>query len=66
MKRRAFWLALVVAPVLVTAAWAQDTSLVPVTVDGETVRLAMRIYKPAASGPAPTLVFNHGSTGSGR
>lgn len=40
--------------------------MVPVTVDGETVRLAVRIYRPVASGPVPTLVFNHGSTGSGR
>ena len=44
---------------------AQETSLVPVLVDGETVRLAMRIYKPVAGNPAPTLVFNHGSTGMG-
>ncbi len=39
--------------------------MVSVTVDGETVQLAMRIYKPAIVGPAPTLVFNHGSTGRG-
>jgi dienelactone hydrolase len=38
---------------------------VPVTVDGQAVRLEMRIYRPAANGPAPTLVFNHGSTGLG-
>jgi dienelactone hydrolase len=48
------------------AAQAQEVSLVPVTVDGQPVRLAMRIYRPAGPGPAPTLVFNHGSTGSGR
>src|SRR5229473_1986169 len=44
---------------------AQETSRVPVLVDGETVRLAMRIYKPVSGNPAPTLVFNHGSTGMG-
>src|SRR5258708_26214961 len=44
---------------------AQETSLVPVLVEGETVRLAMRMYKPVAGNPAPTLVFNHGSTGMG-
>ncbi len=66
MSRRVFWLALLVAVPLAPSAWAQEISLVPVTVDGETVRLAMRIYKTAASGPAPTLVFHHGSTGSGR
>jgi dienelactone hydrolase len=39
--------------------------MVPVTVDGATVRLAMRIYTPAGDAPVPTLVFNHGSTGRG-
>ena len=39
--------------------------MVPVTVDGEPVRLEMRIYRPADDTPAPTLVFNHGSTGTG-
>jgi dienelactone hydrolase len=58
---------------LVVVAWlllaggalAQELIMVPVTVDGQSVRLQMRIYQPAAPGPAPTLVFNHGSTGSG-
>jgi dienelactone hydrolase len=40
--------------------------MVPVVVDGQTVRLEMRIYKPAMARPVPTLVFNHGSTGRGR
>ena len=40
--------------------------MVPVVVDGQTVRLEMRIYKPARAGPVPTLVFHHGSTGRGR
>ena len=40
--------------------------MVPVIVDGKTVRLEMRIYKPAGTGRVPTLVFNHGSTGRGR
>ncbi len=48
-----------------SAALAQQASMVPVTVDGQIVRLQMRIYVPPAGGPAPTLVFNHGSTGSG-
>lgn len=47
-------------------ARAQETSIVPVVVDGKTVRLEMRIYKPAQAGPVPTLVFHHGSTGLGR
>jgi dienelactone hydrolase len=38
---------------------------VPVTVDGQRVRLQMRIYTPAAQGRFPTLIFNHGSTGYG-
>jgi dienelactone hydrolase len=64
--RRAFGPALLAALLFAVAAHAQEMSMVPVTVDGQAVRLAMRIYKPVASGPAPTLVFNHGSTGSGR
>ena len=48
-----------------SAAWARDARMVPVTIDGQTVRLEMRIYRPATAGPAPTLVFNHGSTGRG-
>jgi dienelactone hydrolase len=33
--------------------------------DGKPVRLKLLVYKPAGSGPFPTVVFNHGSTGSG-
>ncbi len=39
--------------------------MVPVTVDGEQVRLATITYKPAGTGPFPTLIFHHGSTGRG-
>ncbi|HTR83547.1 MAG TPA: CocE/NonD family hydrolase [Reyranella sp.] len=39
--------------------------MVPVTVDGETVKLAVITHKPAGNGPFPTLVFHHGSTGRG-
>ncbi|HEX7294398.1 MAG TPA: CocE/NonD family hydrolase, partial [Pyrinomonadaceae bacterium] len=49
-----------------SATRAQETSMVPVKVDGKTVRLEMRIYKPSANGPVSTIVFNHGSTGRGR
>ena len=58
-------IALLAPLVLGTAVGAQEATLVPVTVDGERVRLEMRIYRPATSDPAPTLVFNHGSTGRG-
>lgn len=51
--------------ILAGPASAQEPRLVPVTIDGEHVRLEMRVYEPATAGPAPTLVFNHGSTGSG-
>ncbi len=37
--------------------------LVPVIIDGDSIRLQMRIYKPEGEGPFPTLIFNHGSTG---
>jgi dienelactone hydrolase len=50
---------------LAGSASAQEPRMVLVTVDGEHVRLEMRVYEPATAGPAPTLVFNHGSTGSG-
>lgn len=38
---------------------------VPVTIDSERVHLQMRIYKPTKDGKFPTLVLNHGSTGTG-
>lgn len=34
--------------------------------DGKPIRLEYVVYKPAGDGPFPVLVFNHGSTGSGR
>ena len=51
---------------LACPAAGQELRMIPVTVDGETVRLAMRVYHPVGDGPFPTLVFNHGSTGTGR
>lgn len=50
----------------VVPAVAQERALVPVTIDGETVKIATITYKPAGAGPFPTLIFHHGSTGSGR
>jgi hypothetical protein len=58
-------LALLIAFVAPLPARAQDTALVPVHVDGDRVRLAMTIYRPDGGSRLPTLVFNHGSTGSG-
>jgi dienelactone hydrolase len=46
-------------------AQAQERTMMPVSVDGEQVRLAVITYKPAGAGPFPTLIFHHGSTGSG-
>ena len=45
---------------------AQERAMVPLTIDGEPVRLATITYKPTGNGPFPTLIFHHGSTGSGR
>ena len=59
-------IALLVTLLVVSAAQAQETSMVPVMVDGQTVHLEMRIYKPSTEAKVPTLVFNHGSTGNGR
>lgn len=58
---------LVVIGLLIAAlpAGAQDRALVPVTIDGAPVKLATITYKPAGSGPFPTLIFHHGSTGRG-
>ena len=45
---------------------AQERAMVPVTIDGEQVKLATITYKPPGAGPFPTLIFHHGSTGRGR
>jgi pimeloyl-ACP methyl ester carboxylesterase len=65
MSRRRQVLLILTFLAVAAPALAQDVSMVPVTVDGESIRLAMRIYKPTSATPAPTLVFNHGSTGRG-
>lgn len=44
----------------------QEVTMVPVNLDGKVVRLEMNISKPEGSGPFPTIVLNHGSTGDGR
>jgi dienelactone hydrolase len=46
-------------------ALAQERRMIPVTIDGEQVKLATIIYQPAGVGPFPVLIFHHGSTGSG-
>ena len=45
---------------------AQERAMVPLVIDGEQVRLATITYKPPGTGPFPTLIFHHGSTGRGR
>jgi len=54
--------------ILTGAAWAQEPRMVPVTIDGEQVRLEMRVYETTAAGPAPTLVHleTAGSVGTAR
>ncbi len=47
------------------SALAQERSMLPVTIDGEKVKLAAITYKPAGNGPFPVLIFHHGSTGRG-
>jgi dienelactone hydrolase len=46
-------------------ASGQERGMLPVTVDGEQVKLATITYKPAGTGPFPVLIFHHGSTGGG-
>jgi predicted acyl esterase len=48
------------------AAATIEERMVPVIIDGEQVRLAVRIYRPMIDEPLPTLIFHHGSTGTGR
>lgn len=61
------WVRILLIPLLLASpALGQELSMLPVNVGGESVRLAVRIYKPATSGRVPTIVFNHGSSGSGR
>ena len=59
----------VVALALVLAsnspAQAQERTMMPVTIDGEQVKIATITYRPTGTGPFPTLIFHHGSTGSG-
>ena len=38
----------------------------PLTVDGETLLFVLRVYTPEGKGPFPSVIFHHGSTGSGR
>jgi dienelactone hydrolase len=39
--------------------------MVPLTIDGETIRLAAITYTPPGNGPFPVLIFHHSSTGRG-
>jgi endonuclease YncB( thermonuclease family) len=67
LRRRLSWLLLTLCLVAAPGALsAQERAMVPVTIDGEQVRLATITYKPSGNGPFPTLVFHHGSTGDGR
>lgn len=50
----------------VGSAWGQERTMVPVTLDGEQVRLAVISYKPPGTGPFPTLIFHHGSIDGGK
>ena len=42
-----------------------EQMMVPLSLDGEQVRLAVRVYRPEGAGPFPTLIYHHGSTGWG-
>jgi dienelactone hydrolase len=51
---------------LAATAAAQEVLMLPLEIDGERVRLEVRVFKPEGTGPFPTVIFHHGSTGSGR
>lgn len=63
---------LVLGVILWSRAEAQPATMWPevealtVVIDGEPVRLVMKVYRPPGPGPFPTLIFHHGSTGFGR
>ena len=42
-----------------------EQRLVPVSIDGQTIRLVVRVFRPDGNGPFPTLIFHHDSTGYG-
>jgi dienelactone hydrolase len=48
------------------AVAAQEILMLPLQIDGEPVRMEVRVFKPQGNGPFPTLIFHHGSTGNGR
>lgn len=64
LRRAAQWLAGLLVLAIAGPALAQS-AMVPVTIDGAQVKLATITHKPAGSGPFPTLIFHHGSTGRG-
>lgn len=47
------------------SAFTRDVVMVPVIIDGEPVRLEVKTFVPAGDSPFPTLIFHHGSTGTG-
>ena len=47
------------------ASPVREQTMIPATVDGESVKLATIIYRPDGAGPFPTAIFHHGSTGRG-
>lgn len=71
-RAMALLIALCVVGSVVAAVWThsaqhhtQHHMMMPVTVDGKRVELAVRIATPEGPGPFPTLIFHHGSTGGG-
>ena len=47
-------------------SFSKESIMVPVLIDDETINLEMHIFKPSGNGPFPTLILNHGSTGTGK
>ena len=63
MNKQILILALLIIP---ASLWAKETIMVPIEFDGEKIQLELQIHKPSGKGPFPTLIFNHGSTGTGK
>jgi dienelactone hydrolase len=67
IKRNFSYLIILLLMLFSGRGFAQEIVMVPVSIDGKTVRLEMIIYKPEGTvSPLPTVVLNHGSTGYGR
>ena len=46
---------------IVTPTLVRESMMIPILSDGKTIRLKVRVYRPAHDGIVPTVIFHHGS-----